>query len=409
MGHILSNWRRRFTSLLTLRWRLTLWTAGLFLLLGLGLALFINSMTAFQVPQVIRMELVPTQQPLSDEPAVLPTRLPETHLPPTEPPDAQTTGLQEIVIRQVRFISLLGIGLFTLVGSIGAYWIAKHSLRPVRCLSQSIQLIQAQTLHQRLPVADPPDEVKELATAFNQMLARLEKAFEQQNRFVADAAHELRTPLTTLHTNLEVIENDTDATLADYKETAKVLKRALGRLELLVEDLLLLARGEKEIHLEPIEVEVLLNEIIEEVRQLALLQQVEIKLEINEPVTLLVDTPLLGRVVSNLLQNGIRYNRPGGSVTITVYRVINGVEISVKDTGIGIPEEMQPYVFERFYRVDQSRAREHGGYGLGLSIAAHIVQLHGGDIKLHSIPGEGSIFTVFLPDIEKRYARSPKT
>lgn len=401
MGNIISNWQRRFTSLLTLRWRLTLWTAGLFLLLGLGLALFINSMAAVQVPQVIRMELAPTQQPLSDMPVVLPTPPPELHFSPTEPPEAQTTELQEIVIRQVRSISLLGIGLFTLVGSIGAYWIAKHSLRPVRRLSQSIQIIQAQTLHQRLPVADPPDEVKELATAFNQMLARLEKAFEQQNRFVADAAHELRTPLATLHTNLEVIENDVDATLADYKETGKVLKRALGRLELLVEDLLLLARGEKEIHLEPIEVEVLLNEIIHEVKQLAQLQQVDIKLEINEPVTVMADAPLLGRVISNLLQNGIGYNRPGGSVTITVNRAINGVEIGVRDTGIGIPEEEQPYVFDRFYRVDQSRAREQGGYGLGLSIAAHIMQLHGGTIKLYSIPGEGSIFTVFLPDIEK--------
>lgn len=398
MRNIITNWQRRFTSLLTLRWRLTLWTAGLFLILGSGLAFFINSMTAIQVPQVLRMELVPTPQPLSDAPVALSTPLPETHHPPTEPSDAQTTALQEIVIRQVRSITLLGIGLFTIVGSIGAYWIAKYSLQPVSRLSHSIQAIRAQTLHQRLPVADPQDEVKDLTTAFNQMLARLEEAFEQQNRFVANAAHELRTPLTTLHTNLEVIQKDSGATLADYKETTKVLQRALSRLETLVEDLLLLARGEKEIHLEPVEVEVLLNEVIQEVEPSAQLQQVEIKLEINEPVTVLADASLLGRVISNLLQNGIRYNRPGGSVTITVRHVVNGIAIGVKDTGIGILEEAQPFVFERFYCVDQSRAREQGGYGLGLSIAAHLVQLHGGTIELHSIPGEGSVFTVFLPD-----------
>jgi len=114
-------------------------------------------------------------------------------------------------------------------------------------------------------------------------------------------------------------------------------------------------------------------------------------------VMLQADAPLLARAVSNLIENGIRYNHPGGSVTVTVHREANGVAVSVEDTGVGIPPEEKSHVFERFYRVDRSRARNQGGAGLGLSIAAHIVQLHGGHIGVESTPGIGSTFTIWLP------------
>jgi len=407
MKHILSTWQRRLVKPLTLRWRLTLWTAGLFLILGLGLVLFINSMTAIQIPQVLRVELEPTLQPLSDYSAVLPTPSLETPPPFVEAPDSQATGVQDIVIREVRSISLIGIGLFAFVGAAGAYWIAKQSLHPVRHLSHLAQEIQVQTLHQRLPAEGPPDELKELADAFNGMLARLERAFEQESRFIADAAHELRTPLANLRTNLEVVQQDSRATLSDYKEMSSVLERALSRLEKLVEDLLLLAKGEKEIRTEPVEMEVLLNEIIQEIEPLARTHQIRVSLNITDQVIVLADTPLLSRAISNLLENGIRYNRPGGSVTVSVRRATSGVEICVEDTGIGIPLEAQSHIFERFYRVDRSRARDRGGYGLGLSIAAHIIQLHGGNIRLQSTPGMGSIFTIWLPRIGNQMIEAP--
>jgi signal transduction histidine kinase len=407
MKHILSDWQHRLAKPLTLRWRLTLWTAGLFLALGWGLVLFINSMTAIQIPQVLRVELQPTQQPFSNLSTVVPMPSLETSPLSIEMPESQTTGVQEIVIRQVRLISLIGIGLFALVGAVGAYWIAKQSLRPVRHLSHLAQKIQVQTLDQRLPAEGPPDEVKELADAFNEMLARLERAFEQQNRFVADAAHELRTPLATLRTNLEVIQRDPNATLSDHKEVSGVLERALTRLEKLVEGLLLQAKGEREIQTEPVEMEVLLSEIVQEAKILARAYQVEISLDISESITVLADAPLLGRAISNLLENGIRYNRPGGFVKVTAQRALNGVEIHVQDTGIGIPLDAQPHIFERFYRVDRSRARDQGGYGIGLSIAAHIVQLHDGTIQLQSDTGAGSTFTIWLPIAGSQTSEKP--
>lgn len=145
------SWLHHLVKPLTLRWQLTVWTAGWFLVLSLGLVLFINSMTAVQIPRVLQVELVPTPQPLSDSSTALST--PTFEAPPSfvEPPVSQARGIQEIVIHQVRLISLIGAGVFVLVGAVGAYWIAKQSLHPVQHLSQLVQNIHAQTLHQRLP------------------------------------------------------------------------------------------------------------------------------------------------------------------------------------------------------------------------------------------------------------------
>jgi signal transduction histidine kinase len=230
------------------------------------------------------------------------------------------------------------------------------------------------------------------------MLERLERAFGQQSRFVADAAHELRTPLASLRTNLEVVRSDPHATLDDYRQMASVLERALERLERLVDDLLLLARGEKDVRAEPVYLEVLIGDVIQELKPLAQSHRVSLYYQVPEEVIVQADPPLLARAISNLIENGIRYNHPGGSVTVTVRREAKSVAVSVEDTGTGIPPEEQAHIFDRFYRVDRSRAQHRGGSGLGLSIAAHIVQLHGGHIQVASTPGAGSTFTIWLPD-----------
>lgn len=230
------------------------------------------------------------------------------------------------------------------------------------------------------------------------MMERLERAFEQQSRFAADAAHELRTPLASLRTNLEVVRSDPHATLADYREMASALERALERLERLVDDLLLLARGEKDVRAEPVYLEVLIGNVIQELEPLAQSHKVSLHHKVADEVILEADPLLLARAISNLVENGIRYNHPGGSVTVTGRREEKSVVVSVEDTGTGIPPEEQAHIFDRFYRVDRSRARHRGGSGLGLSIAAHIVQLHGGHIQVASTPGAGSTFTIWLPD-----------
>jgi heavy metal sensor kinase len=362
-----------------------LWTAGLLIILGFGEAFLISGLMNISVPQAFQQVLLsPTQLP-SDEP-----------LPATEivSPDYE---VQKIVLQQARTISLIGAGVFTLLGVIGAYWIAHQALRPVQHLSQQVQDIRAETLGQRLTYDGPSDEVKELAHAFDTMLERLEGAFDQQGRFVADAAHELRTPLATLRTNLEVIQQNPNAALSEYQEMSVTFDRTLNRLERLVEDLLLLARGEKELPREPVNFEVLLTEIEQEHRPLAASHQILLNFKVEKGAVVLADARLLARAISNLIENGIRYNRPGGSVTTVVNNQADGIEIRIQDTGMGIPSNELPHIFERFYRVDRSRARHQGGSGLGLSITEHIIQLHGGRIEVESAPGTGTSFSIWLP------------
>jgi heavy metal sensor kinase len=362
-----------------------LWTAGLLIILGFGEAFLISGLMNISVPQAFQQVLLsPTQLP-SDEP-----------LPATEivSPDYE---VQKIVLQQARTISLIGAGVFTLLGVIGAYWIAHQALRPVQHLSQQVQDIRAETLGQRLTYDGPSDEVKELAHAFDTMLERLEGAFDQQGRFVADAAHELRTPLATLRTNLEVIQQNPNAALSEYQEMSVTFDRTLNRLERLVEDLLLLARGEKELPREPVNFEVLLTEIEQEHRPLAASHQILLNFKVEKGAVVLADARLLARAISNLIENGIRYNHPGGSVTTVVNNQADGIEIRIQDTGMGIPSNELPHIFERFYRVDRSRARHQGGSGLGLSITEHIIQLHGGRIEVESAPGTGTSFSIWLP------------
>ncbi len=394
MKSFLQRWRDGFAHFLTLRRRMTLWTGGLLLVLGLVLVLIFNMLTVARVPQAVSVVVLQATPESAYQFPLTPSPDQSLSLPPEE---VVVEPVRKIVAREVRWISVIGVVVFALLGAAGAYWITRQGLRPVRQLSQAVQEIQADSLDRRVALTGPPDEVKALADAFDHMLERLQQAFEQQSRFVADAAHELRTPLTTLRTHLEVIQGDPSAALSDYREMAQTMDRTLSRMERLVEDLLLLARGEMEIRREIVPLEVLLTEVMNEMRPLAQACEVALKLDVVGEPAVLADPPLLARAVSNLVENGIRYNRPGGSVIVTAYPEGGGFAIQVRDTGIGIPPEELPHIFERFYRVDRSRDRHRGGAGLGLSIAAHIVRLHGGHIQVKSQPGTGSIFTIWLP------------
>ena len=389
------KFRERFSIPITLRWRLTLWTAGLVLFLGLGLTVFTNVITSIRIPRVLTVDLVPTQLPLSGQ--ITPDYS-------SQDPAADSTGdplnveqFQELAIREVRLITIVEIIIFSIIGAIGAFWISRQALHPLLHLNHLISEIQPESLDQRLSLKRAEDEIKQLADAFDDMLDRLEQAFEQQGQFVADAAHELRTPLANMRTNLEVIQGDPNATRSDYKNLSQTFNRSLARLEGLVEDLLLLAKGEQAIRKEPVSLEDLLNKVIQETDPLSQKHQVEIKLATTGNHIIAVDGPLLSIAFRNLIVNGIQYNHPGGAVTINVQVEKSATVVSIADTGMGIPESDLPHIFERFYRVDKSRAQNLGGAGLGLSIAAHIVELHGGSIEVESEPGVGSCFIMRLP------------
>jgi signal transduction histidine kinase len=264
-------------------------------------------------------------------------------------------------------------------------------------MSDAAAHISASTLSTRLALSGPQDELRSLAAAFNSMLDRLEQAFEQQSRFVADAAHELRTPLATLRTNLEVIGRNTHATITDYQKLFTIVERAVVRLEDLVAALLVLTTEKQATNLETVSLLPLLEEVISDLQLTALAHEVRLCLEAHTSTSLYGDAHLLALIFRNLIENGIRYNRQGGTVTIIVTDMPTGVDIRVTDTGIGIPQAEQLHIFERFYRVDRSRSRHRGGAGLGLSIAQHLLSLHNGSIALEASSSAGSSFLVQLP------------
>jgi signal transduction histidine kinase len=263
---------------------------------------------------------------------------------------------------------LLAIGLAVLaVGLLGGWWLAGRAIRPIEQISQTAKGIEASKLSERFNVEATDTELRELGAVLNSMLGRLEAGFDQQSRFTADASHELRTPLAVLlsHTELALSRQRSPA---EYQSALQTIQRSGQRMKELVEDLLVLARvnsGRLELRKEPTD----LKRLAEDAAQLLV----------------------------NLIGNGIKYNRPGGTVSVEVLNDSGVATIRVKDTGDGIPAESLPHLFEPFYRVDAARSRETGGSGLGLAITRRLVNAHGGEISVSSEVGAGSCFEIRLP------------
>ncbi len=256
------------------------------------------------------------------------------------------------------------------------------------------QITRADDLSRRVPYANRPDEIGDLARAFNQTLERLERLFRTQQRLLADVSHELRTPLTTIRGNLDLMRRmgDTDP------ESLAAIQVEIERMTRLVGDLLLLARADSgglPLERKLVELDNMLFDVYRQVRMLE--PPVEIELAAVDQVTVLGDPDRLKQLFLNLVENAVKYTPRDGIVSLSLSKKEEWAFFEVSDTGVGIPPENLPHIFDRFYRVDKSRARAQGGSGLGLSIAKWIAQAHGGTIRATSQVGEGTTFTVTLP------------
>ena len=384
--HIFQHRRRR----LPLRLRLALWSGGLTLILSFFLLFLINVTALSYFPTIIR----------DTNPAAYNRVL---HSPRRRTVSLfggfgrSFNPLEGALLRELQSVSLVGLGLVAVLSGAGAYWLAGVALRPVRQVREAAQKVSASTLHTRLALEGPEDEVKELADTFDDMLGRLEHNFARQSRFVADVAHELRTPLASLRTSMEVVTTDEGATLGDYREMSATQERALTRLECLVSDLLILAKSEQPIVCSEVALAPLIEEVFYDLEREAACCQVSLQIGNESEILVYGNGALLTHVLNNLVANAIYYNRPGGKVIVTVEQKDAWAIVRVADTGIGIDAEQQADVFDRFYRVDSSRARHKGGAGLGLSIVSAIVQQHNGNVQVESTPGKGSIFSIYLP------------
>ncbi|MCD5406862.1 MAG: ATP-binding protein, partial [Desulfotomaculum sp.] len=297
---------------------------------------------------------------------------------------------------ELQVISVIALIIIVIIGTAGAYWLSNKSLAPLHQLSQTIKQINVNNLSVQIPTGGPDDEVQELAGFFNTMLKRLDEVFCQQRYFAANAAHELRTPLTILQTNLEVLRADPDVTPKDYERLVIIFERTVERMRKMIDDLLVMSNDEKLQFKEKIKLNDLIQKIILELNPLA--QKYQVSLQLGEiDIGVRGMETLLYRAFSNVIENGIRYNRPGGSVSIVVEKQPGVVLIHVTDTGVGIAKNDQEHLFEPFYRIEQSRSRHTGGSGLGLAVAILIIKRHGGDIHIASELGTGSTFSIKMP------------
>ncbi|MFQ5658495.1 MAG: ATP-binding protein [Candidatus Methylomirabilales bacterium] len=312
----------------------------------------------------------------------------------------KTAGVAEAKSRSGRktVIALTLVGIFLSLAL--TFGITRSITKPVKKLIGATERATRGDLVSKTDVVTG-DEIGLLAQRFDEMMAGLNKCFDDQRRFFADASHELRTPLTIIRGEAEVALREPEKPVAEYKETLESIITLTGQMGRFVDELLFLARSEAgQVQYEMAQIELaplLLEEVTHQSKGLALLKGVDLQLDVNEPIEMWGDPQRLKQLFLILVDNGIKHTAPGGEVTIALEIRSESATVSVSDTGIGIPERDLPHIFERFYRGEAARPRSEGGTGLGLSIAKSIVEAHKGEICVQSVVGKGTTFAVRLP------------
>lgn len=332
---------------------------------------------------------------------------------PVGSPPTQTDTIQiaidvsqkEALLARYRrwFWAILATSLtiFPLVG----YRIARQGIRPVEEIATTARHISSTNLHERIHPEGYPFELASLAGTFNQMLDRLEESFERISRFSADIAHDLRTPVNNIRGEAEVALARA-RTEDEYRDVLGSCLEETVRLSNLISDLLFLARAESplaHLHWGRVDMRELLTGVRDYYEGMAAEGGISLSTANgDQPVIAEVDRTLVRRAVGNLVANAVAHTPPGGSVVLRTNADSGSVRIEVSDTGVGIPPEALPRVFDRFFRVDKSRSQASGGTGLGLAIVQSIMVLHNGSAEIQSQPGHGTRVTLRMPTVTSR-------
>jgi heavy metal sensor kinase len=300
----------------------------------------------------------------------------------------------------------LGIPLALLIAAAGGYLMARKSLAPVALMSMKARQIGAATLSERIEVRNERDELGYLAATLNDLLERLQRAFESQQRFMADASHELRTPLSIIQGEADVVLSRDDRRSGEYRESIQIMQAAATKLTRIVQNLFLLVRtdaGRYPVRPSRFYLDELLADCVRALRSVAVAKRIHLSCDTPAELLIEADEELIHRLVLNLVDNALKFTPQEGQVSVRARRSDSDYQVTVTDTGSGIAPRDQPYVFDRFFRGDRARTwRDVGtagssGAGLGLSIAKWIAEVHGGTIRLESSDRRGTTFTVTLP------------
>lgn len=294
---------------------------------------------------------------------------------------------------------IIGLPLAVMIITAGGYILVRRALMPVERITRAAEQITQHNLSDRLPISKTGDELERLSVSLNRMIARLDDAFRNSKRFVADASHELRTPLTILRGELETLIENRQLDLEARERAGSMFEEAV-RLTRIVEQLLTLSRldaGEAQAEWSRFDLAGMAKTTAEQMNLLAEDKNITVQCDANQAVEVEGDPARLKQVVVNLLDNAIKYTQPGGAVQLHVLRVNGHAVLEVEDNGVGISSDALPHVFERFYRVDQIRSGDSEGAGLGLSIVESICAAHGAVVEAESVVGKGSRFRIKLP------------
>lgn len=308
-----------------------------------------------------------------------------------------TAPIHERLRSLALFIAVLAPAGIALAGLVS--WVAlRRTLAPIDVVRLEAEQISRTNVSHRIEERWTSGEIRDLVRTFNAMLGRLEEAFGDLNNFAADAAHELRTPLATLRAEIETAIQS-NPTLEEYEEMLKSFQVEVSRMSRVVSDLFMLARldrGQHLLEMERMHLAPLIEETVETWLPVAQARGIRIGM-LGGDAEVRGNAVALRRVLMNLVENAVKYNRDGGDVSLSLERRGARAVLRVSDTGIGIAPEYHGRLFQRFFRVDRARSRESGGAGLGLAICKSFVASHGGTISVASTPGRGSTFTVELP------------
>jgi len=303
-------------------------------------------------------------------------------------------------LRKIREISVLSFIPLTILSFAGGYIIAGQMLKPIQKLNTATRKISAKNLSKQIEHEDTGDEISELIDNFNKMTARLDISFTAQKEFVENASHELKTPLAIVKTNLESALTDPKFSQHKASSLIKTSLKSTDFMNKLIEDLLLLALLENQIHKTPASISDVAQKSVEYLEPLAGKQRIKLDLKVSpsaQKVEIQANSELLQRAFMNVIENAIKYSPKGEKVHIKVKTRGSNIYIEIQDHGIGIPGKEENKIFERFYRIDKSRSRKTGGAGLGLAITKKIINLHNGTIRLKTGKKSGTTFIISLP------------
>lgn len=309
-----------------------------------------------------------------------------------EPTDEELESLREVLAYVIPIAIVLA--------GVGGWFLARQSLAPVAAMAERARKIGVGDFNARLPVANPRDELGRLAETFNDLLNRLEQSLIQQRQFMADASHELRTPVTTSRTAAAVALQQSHRDEEEYRETLTIIEQQTTRLSRIVDDMFTLARadaGSYPVRRTLMYLDEIADDAVRAARVLADTKQVSVELTTLQSASFTGDEELVRRLIGNLLDNAVRHTRPGSVVRVSLDHESERYVLSVTDAGGGIAPEIQPHIFDRFFRRDVARTSSDGGAGLGLALARWIARSHRGDVTLVRSSHEGTTFQATLP------------